>query len=143
MDISYFERVKSIQESLILYCDNQSAIKLGSNPVQHGRTKHIDVRYHFIRELVENGVVKIVYSPTTLIPADFLTKPLGPMIFERQCLLNQVIALTRFREGVSSVKTVRFANEWFHDTMGGQASRKASRTSQEMLPHKPRGATRV
>ncbi len=44
------------QESLILYCDNQSAIKLGSNPVQHGRTKHIDVRYHFIRELVENRV---------------------------------------------------------------------------------------
>ena len=65
------------------------------------------------------------------------------MIFKRQCLLNQVIALTRFREGVSSVKTVRFANEWFHDTMGGQASRKASRTPQEMLPHKPRGATRV
>lgn len=57
-------------------CDNQSAIHLIKNPVFHQRTKHIDVRYHFIRELQENGDININFVPTENQLADPFTKPL-------------------------------------------------------------------
>jgi hypothetical protein len=56
--------------------DNQGCIALSENPVHHQRTKHIDVRYHFVRERVESGEVKLVYVPTEHQLADLLTKPL-------------------------------------------------------------------
>ena len=49
---------------------------------------------------MEQGKVQIAYISTLDMPADFLTKPLGPQVFARQCYLNQVVSLTRFREGV-------------------------------------------
>ena len=48
-----------IQDTLVVYCDNTSAINISKNPDQHSRTKHIDIRHHFIRELVENKTVVI------------------------------------------------------------------------------------
>jgi hypothetical protein len=57
--------------------DNQSAIELSKNPVHHERTKHIDLRYHFIRECVEEGKVDIEHVRTSNQLADILTKPLG------------------------------------------------------------------
>ncbi|KAG5878118.1 hypothetical protein JTB14_005765 [Gonioctena quinquepunctata] len=54
--------------------DNQSAINLADNPEFHKRTKHI--KYHFVREASENGVVKIDYVESNLQLADILTKPL-------------------------------------------------------------------
>ncbi|KAI7955751.1 hypothetical protein MJO29_007150 [Puccinia striiformis f. sp. tritici] len=59
-----------------VYCDNQAAIALSSNPLANQRTKHIDVKYHFIREAVEKGWVNIHYISTGLMPADGLTKSL-------------------------------------------------------------------
>ncbi|GJV40544.1 hypothetical protein Tco_1418984 [Tanacetum coccineum] len=59
-----------------LYCDNKSAITLCCNNVQHSRTKHIDVRYHFIREQVENGIVELYFVWTEYQLADIFTKPL-------------------------------------------------------------------
>ena len=56
--------------------DNQRAIALAHNPEYHTRTKHIDVQYHFIRESVEMGKVKLVYCPIEEMVADALTKPL-------------------------------------------------------------------
>ncbi|CAM8978066.1 unnamed protein product [Rhodiola kirilowii] len=44
-------------KEMTLYCDNMSTISISKNPVQHSRTKHIDIRHHFIRELVEQKVV--------------------------------------------------------------------------------------
>ena len=44
--------------------DNQSAIEMASNPKYHGRTKHIDIRHHFIRDQVEQGNVRLTYCPT-------------------------------------------------------------------------------
>ena len=52
------------QDTLIVYCDKTSAINISKNPVQHSRTKHIDVRHHFIRELVENKTVVIEHVAT-------------------------------------------------------------------------------
>ncbi|CAG7637709.1 unnamed protein product [Allacma fusca] len=56
--------------------DNQTAIRLVKNPEMHSRTKHIDVRYHYIRELVEDEQISVDYIPTTEQLADGLTKPL-------------------------------------------------------------------
>ena len=47
-----------------MFCDNTSAIKIAENPVQHSKTKHIDVMYHFIREHVENDTVELHFVPT-------------------------------------------------------------------------------
>ena len=50
-----------VQDTLVVYCDNTSAINISKNHVQYSRTKHIDIRHHFIRELVENKTVVIEY----------------------------------------------------------------------------------
>jgi hypothetical protein len=47
-----------------IYCDNQSCIKLSLNPVFHDKSKHIGIKYHFIRDVVEKGVVKLHYVAT-------------------------------------------------------------------------------
>ena len=65
-----------------IYEDNQGAIAMSENPVHHKRTKHIDIRHHFIRERVESGDVKLVYVPTDRQIADILTKPLDRVKFE-------------------------------------------------------------
>lgn len=59
------------------FCDNQSAIQLNRNCVYHGRSKHIDIRYHFSREASENGEIKIEYVRTDLMLADIMTKALS------------------------------------------------------------------
>ena len=60
----------------VLYEDNQGAIALSKNPKNHPRTKHIDVKYHYIRETVENGYIKLLYCPTAEMVADVMTKGL-------------------------------------------------------------------
>ncbi|GJX55055.1 retrovirus-related pol polyprotein from transposon TNT 1-94 [Tanacetum coccineum] len=59
-----------------LYCDSQSAIAISCNPVQHSRTKHIHIRYHFIKEQVENGIIKLYFVRTKYQLADMFTKSL-------------------------------------------------------------------
>jgi len=60
----------------IIYCDSTSAIKLSKNPVMHGCSKHIDVQFHFLRELTKAGSVELVYCGTKEQLADVMTKPL-------------------------------------------------------------------
>lgn len=67
----------------MLYIDNRSAIDLAKNPVFHGRSKHIDVRYHFIRECVEQGLIVIKHVKIGEQRADILTKALTTVKFER------------------------------------------------------------
>ena len=63
-------------DPITLHCDNQSAIALTKDNAHHSRTKHIDIRYHFIRYSVQDGKINIVYCPTNDNVADTLTKPL-------------------------------------------------------------------
>ena len=62
------------QDFLRLRCDSMSAIYLAKNQVYHARTKHIDVRYHFVRDVPDDGDIKLVKIHTEDNPADMLTK---------------------------------------------------------------------
>ena len=72
--------------------DNQSCIKMCKNPVMQKRTKHIDVKYHFIRERVEDKTIKLEFCPTSDMTADILTKglPRPKMTKHRDELLGGV-----------------------------------------------------
>nr|GEU95432.1 retrovirus-related Pol polyprotein from transposon TNT 1-94 [Tanacetum cinerariifolium] len=59
-----------------MYCDSKAAIAISCNPVQYSRAKHIDVRYHFIKEKVEKGIVELFFIGTEYQLADLFTKAL-------------------------------------------------------------------
>ncbi|CAK9818809.1 Retrovirus-related Pol polyprotein from transposon TNT 1-94 [Anthophora quadrimaculata] len=68
-----------LQSKIQMYCDNQGAIKLAENPVFHNRTKHIDVRHHFVRDALRDEAIRLIYIPTGDMVADLFTKGLpGP-----------------------------------------------------------------
>ena len=63
--------------------DNQSTIHWAHGRDNFARTKHINVKYHFVRELVESRSIDVVYKPTTIMIADILTKPLITGAYDR------------------------------------------------------------
>ncbi|XP_071575148.1 uncharacterized protein [Temnothorax nylanderi] len=87
-----------------LYVDNQSAIRLVRNPEFHKRTKHIDIKYHYIREKVENREIDVVFVPTEAQLADMFTKALSRNRFIELCT-NLGISVKRSDGG--SVKAGR------------------------------------
>jgi hypothetical protein len=68
------EELGKKQENSRLYCDNESAIHLANNSAFHSKTKHIQLRYHFIRSVLEDGHLKLEKIHTSQNPADMLTK---------------------------------------------------------------------
>lgn len=80
---------------VILCIDNRSAIDLAKNPMFHGRSKHIDIRYHFIRECVERGEVVLKHVRSNDQRADILTKSLATFKFEQMRKLLGVKDLCR------------------------------------------------
>ena len=69
------------QDTMCVFCDNTSARNLSKNPVQHSKSKHIEICYHFIRDLVEDKVVCLEFIHTDNQKADIFTKPLnGPRL---------------------------------------------------------------
>lgn len=81
------ELIRKPIKSTVIYEDNQSAICVAKNPQFHGRTKHIGIKYHYIREQVSNKKVELIYCPTENMVADTLTKPLSQLRFERLRLM--------------------------------------------------------
>jgi hypothetical protein len=73
----------SFSKPTTLFCDNQGAIRLSKDSTFHGRTKHIDVHFHFIRQTVSNGHITLKYCPTDDMIADIFTKSLGRIKFEK------------------------------------------------------------
>ena len=67
---------KPVLKLQIIFANNQGAIKLLENPRFYNWSKHIDIKYHFIREACQQGLIKLVYIPTADIVADILTKSL-------------------------------------------------------------------
>jgi hypothetical protein len=68
-------------EATCIWCDNQSCVKLTENQVFHDKSKHIEIRYHYIRDMVQRGVVKLQYVATNEKITDVLTKPLSRVKF--------------------------------------------------------------
>ena len=68
-------------DEILFLCDNESAVKIATNPVQHSRTKHIDIRHHFLRDHMNNGDIKFDGIDTDDQLADIFTKPLDESRF--------------------------------------------------------------
>jgi hypothetical protein len=84
MWVSSFLNELGIQfEVPVLHCDNKGAIALAHNPVGHQRSKHISIRYYFVREAIANGVLKVEYIATTANLADIFTKSTVAAIFAK------------------------------------------------------------
>ncbi|KAH9695612.1 hypothetical protein KPL71_022838 [Citrus sinensis] len=115
------------QESVTVNCDSSSAIQLSKNPKYHERTKHADVRMHFIRDKIRSGVINVIKIPTEVNPADMLTKPLPTVKFrnsldligvinfsvvpDRGCRFSWVFALVVFSYCISRVaRLIRRSN---------------------------------
>jgi len=73
----------TFSERVPLFCDSTSAISVGKNPCLHSKTEHIDVRFHFLRDQYEKGVIDLVHVESKNQLADILTKPLDQTTFER------------------------------------------------------------
>ncbi|GJT47667.1 hypothetical protein Tco_0973824 [Tanacetum coccineum] len=70
-------------EYVPIFCDNISAIAISNNPVLHSRTKHIDIRYHFIRDYILKGDINLHFIPTQYQLAAIFTKPIDEPTFKR------------------------------------------------------------
>ena len=81
---------REVEYDTVLYEDNEGAKALAENPLSSGRSKHIDVRWHFTRDLVRSGAVKIEHVDSEWQCADILTKPLPLTLFKRhrRALMN-------------------------------------------------------
>ena len=86
--------IKSKDATTIL-CDNNSTIQLSKNPIFHGRSKHIAVRFHFLRDLVNDHVVQLQYCNTHEQVADIMTKAVKLEQFEKLQLMLGVVDVTR------------------------------------------------
>ena len=69
-------------DPIVIHCDNQSCVKFSENPMFHDRSKHIEMRYHYVRDMVQWRVVSLRYIPTDDQTADVSTKPLLKTKFE-------------------------------------------------------------
>lgn len=83
-----------------IHGDNQGSLNLARNPVYHGRTKHVEVRHHFIREKVASGEICLQFVPTEDQIADIFTKALGRVAFER---LRSRLGLIDISKGAPAV----------------------------------------
>ena len=108
-------------DPLTVYEDDQSAIALAKNPEFHKRTKHIDIRYHFVREKVEDNQVTLEYCPTQDMLADIMTKPIPATQF---CTL-------RIKLGIQAQRAVESWKSVVEET-AQEATRAASRAVKTM-----------
>jgi hypothetical protein len=72
-----------VKQSLSLFMDNQSAVQVAKNPEHHGRMKHLDLAFYWLRDMVDKDFIKPEFVSTLDNPADLLTKALQPvLVFE-------------------------------------------------------------
>ena len=80
-------------DEILLLCDNKSVVKITTNPVQHSKTKHIDIRHHFLRDHMNKGDIKIDGIGMDDQLADIFTKPLDESLF---CKLRNELNIIDF-----------------------------------------------
>ncbi|GJY30095.1 hypothetical protein Tco_0413590 [Tanacetum coccineum] len=88
-----------LYDKVPIFCDNTRTIAISNNPVLHTRTKHIDIRYHFIRDHVLKGDIELHFAPTDLQLADIFTKQLAEPSFARLVAeLGNLNVTTKFKD---------------------------------------------
>nr|GEW80451.1 hypothetical protein [Tanacetum cinerariifolium] len=102
-----------LSSATIVYCDNVSVVYLSSNPVQHQRTKHIEIDIHFVRDLVATGQVRVLHIPSRFQYVDIFTKGLPSALFDEfHDSLSQgddlIDAINYMMSFLSAVVTSRF-----------------------------------
>jgi len=75
--------IKSASDPVTIYCDNTTAIAVAKDPKYHGKTKHIKMRYHYIREAITEQDMILKHISTNSMVADPLTKPIARDVFVR------------------------------------------------------------
>ena len=76
------EVVKDALDPVIVHCDSMAALAYAKDSKYHGRTKHIDIRYHYIQDMVTHNDVVLKHISKSLMIADPLTKPIGRDVFQ-------------------------------------------------------------
>lgn len=90
------EKIGATEKSAtVIQCDNSSTIQLSKHPVLHGKSKHIEVRFHYLRNLVNDEIVKLEYCTTGNQVADIFTKPLKLEQFEKLRALLGMVNLSK------------------------------------------------
>ena len=84
-----------VYKNTSIFCDNNAAIQICKNPVQHSKTKHIDIKVHFIRDCYERGLIQMQEIHTDQNVADLFTKPFGRARFE---MLVNLLEMVRFTD---------------------------------------------
>lgn len=86
-----FSEIAPLKTVPVLLVDNAGAIKLAKNPSFYKRSKHIDIRYHFVRERIQEGQIMLEYVPSEEQAADILTKPILRIQFAKlRCMMGMV-----------------------------------------------------
>ncbi|KAH9140651.1 hypothetical protein LEN26_005264, partial [Aphanomyces euteiches] len=94
---------------IVVWEDNQGSIALAKNPQHHNRTKHIDIRYHFVREKVQDQDIALMYCPTQNMIADIFTKALPAVQFQR---LRTKMGVKQAHHDLSG--SIEKANQGYH-----------------------------
>eukprot|EP00253_Pinus_taeda_P003552 PITA_03552 len=81
----FSELFEHVLDTTVIFCDNQSWIRLSENPMFHDRSKNINIRYHFIRDMVQWGAIRLQHIKTDEQVTNILTKPLGKFKFLTFC----------------------------------------------------------
>ena len=76
------EVVKDASDHVMVHCDSMTILAYAKDSKYHGKTKHIDIRYHYIRDMVAHNEVVLKHICTSLMIADPLTKPIGRNVFQ-------------------------------------------------------------
>ena len=109
--------LKDPQKQLELYSDSQSAIHLAKNQVFHARTKHIDVRYHFVREILEEEEIVLQKIHTTENPANMLTKVVTRAKFEHWLDLVNILHIWSWHPEAQIWSTAKFVFVMFWEDL--------------------------
>lgn len=86
-------------DNVPIFCDSTSAINLSKNPIQHSRSKHIEIRHHFLRDHTQKGDIYLEYIKTNKQLADIFTKPLNE---EQFCFIRRELGITLYNCGYLS-----------------------------------------
>ncbi|PWA81139.1 hypothetical protein CTI12_AA188860 [Artemisia annua] len=124
-----------LSSATLVYCDNVSAVYLSCNPVQHQRTKHIEIDIHFVRDLVAAGQVRVLHVPSRYQYADIFTKGLPSALFEefRSKITLNILSLDQLEEQgyMVSYEGNRCKVKYMFDGMEEQADVQGSTIEEE------------